>query len=67
MDDQPVMVTWTGGFVQLPPITYRLEETVRGPWWWRTREWWIVSEYAKLGPIETAEEACSLLAMARRH
>lgn len=61
-----VRVNWLTGEKVLKPVEYRIASTTEGRWWWRKTVYWIESEFARLGPISTQEEANSLLTIARR-
>lgn len=50
------------GYTILEPIRYRVVEEVTGPWWWRRREFWIDSNYCRIGPFRTEAEANRMLA-----
>jgi hypothetical protein len=61
-----MQVIWEGNIKTLPPIERRIVETVGGPWWWRQRQYWIESDYCRVGPFDTKSEAGRALSLFQR-
>lgn len=60
-----VQITWLGGVKELKPIEYRVISKATGPWWWKTTEWAVQSEFVTLSGFGTQAEAETAAAQLR--
>lgn len=60
-------ITWEIGEKHLDPVEFKLREVIKRRWWWFDKvEYWIETEFARVGPIADKDEAMNYLAIAQR-
>jgi hypothetical protein len=64
MSETEFRVTWLTGVKELKPVEYRIETERTGRWWWRKPQYWIATDFGRLGPYVDYNEAQQMLAIA---
>lgn len=63
--EDDVRVTVLLGEKILERVKYWVEPRERGPWFWRTKEWFICCEYSSIGPYGSYADARLHLSLVR--
>lgn len=58
-------VTYLTGTCVFESVKFDIQERRSGPWWWRTTEFWVGTEFARLGPFRSRVAASAALLLAK--
>lgn len=62
-DTITLQIAW--GTKVLEPVKYSVETASRGRWWWKRMEYFVVSDFGRLGPFFKVSEVTDAMEILR--